>query len=373
MRVLLVQSGGPTTVLNASLAGALGILRAAGCETMGARDGARGLASGPYLPLAGPVPAWLPFAPGAALGAGRGGLDADQLAPVVRRLDAEGFGGCLLFGGNGTMALGAALLATSRALGTHLSVVGVPKTIDNDLEGTDHTPGYPSAASFVAAAVRDMADDLDAMAGFEDVRLIEVMGRRAGWLAGAAVLARRHPEDAPHFVLIPEVPVDIAAFVHAVGLRRTRGPVLVVVAEGVVNAQGRALGQHVLDPSGRTVVFSGAAQQLSAVLRARLGLRSRAESLGFLPRCLRLAQTARDRQEAQLLGARAAQALVGGEGGCMVGLAPAGRGVARVPLEAVAGRERRLPAEMRDLGQGFIRWLAPLVEAPSAWPPARLI
>ncbi len=372
MRVLLVQAGGPTTVLNASLAGALGVLRAAGCDTLGARDGARGLAAGAYLPVTGPVPAWLSASPGAALGAGRGGLDPDALGPVVRRLDADGYGGCLLFGGNGTMAMGAALAATSRSLGTSLAVVGVPKTIDNDLEGTDHTPGFPSAASFVVAAVRDMADDLEAMAGFEEVRLLEVMGRRAGWLAGAAVLARRHPEDAPHFVLIPEVPVDLDAFVGAVGLRRAQGPVLVVVAEGVVDTGGRALGQQPLDQSGRTVVLSGAAQQLAAALRARLGLRVRAESLGFLPRCLRSAQTARDRQEAHLLGARAAQALLAGAGGVMVGLA-GGHAVRHVPLEAVAGRERLLPAEMRDLGREFTRWLSPLVEAPSAWPPARLI
>lgn len=372
MRVLLAQCGGPTTVLNASLSGALASLRARGATALGAVDGARGLAQGDWRPLAGPVPAWLAWAPGAALGAGRGGLDPERVADIAQRLAAADIGGCLLFGGNGTMALAASLAERAHALGTGLTVVGVPKTIDNDLEGTDHTPGYPSAATFVAQAIRDLGDDLDAMAGFEDVRLIEVMGRRAGWLAAAAVLARRHPQDAPHLVLLPEEPLDAQAFVAAVRQRRRQGPVLVVVAEGVRDASGQPLAQQSLDAAGGPVVLGGAAQALAALVRAQLGLRARAESLGFLPRCLRLAQTARDRQEAGALGARAAEAVLAREGGTMMGLPPGG-GVRPVPLAAVAGRERFLPAEMRDLGPAWQGWLRPLLELPDTWPPARLI
>ncbi len=373
LRVLLAQCGGPTTVFNASLAGALGALRAAGAETWGVPAGARGLAEGRRFPIAGPVPVWLAAAPGAALGAGRGQIDAAGLVRVVADLRAHGFEGCLLSGGNGTMALGAALGAAAQAAGYPLRIVGVPKTIDNDMEGTDHTPGFPSAASFVAGAVRDLADDLQSMAGFEDVRLIEVMGRRAGWLAASAIAARRHPGDAPHFVLLPEEPLDPEAFIAEVRHRRAaEGPILGVVAEGACGLDGVPLGQQSLDGRGQGQVLGGAAANLAALLRDRLGLRVRAESLGFLPRCLRTAQTARDRQEASLLGAAAADALLAGRDGVMAGLAPGG-GVQEVPLREVGGRERRIPAEMRDLGPRFEAWLRPLLDLPPAWPPAQLI
>ncbi len=379
VRVALGQFGGPTTVLNASLTGAWAALQDAGAHVWGIVGGSRGLRAGRWVPLLEAPPSWLTTAPGAALGSGREPPNPSSTPALITNLARAGFDGLVLVGGNGTMALGAALQTAARVQGVPLAVAGVPKTIDNDLEGTDHTPGYPSAASFVASAVRDLGDDLASMAGFEDVRLIEVMGRGAGWLAGAGVLARRHPDDLPQVVLIPEVPLDLEAFTEEVARCHARdGVVLVVVAEGVRLAGQGPLGLHGLDAAGGTTVLGGAARALAEHLRQRLGLRVRAESLGFLPRCLRLAQTERDRREALLLGRVAAQALLQGRAGMMAALPPRTPGLPTldsvlVPLVEVGGRERRLPPEMLSLGPAFTQWLGPLLEIPEHWAPGSLV
>lgn len=365
MRILVGQFGGPTTVLNASLYGVLSELHALGAEAVGVRGGGRGLLAGDFASLSGPPPEWLLRCPGAALGAGRQALDPSAMGIVAGRLSAAGISGAVLLGGNGTMALAGAL-----ARATGVPVAGVPKTIDNDLWGTDHAPGYPSAASFVVQAVRDLATDLRAMAGFEDVRLVEVMGRRAGWLAGAAALARDHPEDLPQRILLPEIPLDPDALAEEIATwHRRDGSVLVVVAEGLTGPDGHLLGVQPLDGAGRATVLSGAARTLAEALRTRLPLTIRAESLGFLPRCLGGAATARDRQEAQALGRHAARAVLSGHAGVMAALDarrdPHGRcPLTEVPLADVGGRERPLPPEMRDLGASFTQWLSPLIEIP---------
>jgi 6-phosphofructokinase len=382
-RVLLGQFGGPTAVLNASLFGAWAELQAAGAEVWAVRGGPRGLAAGDLRPLGGPPPAWLCSTPGAALGAGRQLLEEGELEAVVADLRRRQVDAVVLAGGNGTMRLALGLEQAAQRRGVDLAVVGVPKTVDNDLEGTDHAPGYPSAATFVARAVHDLAVDLRAMAGFEDVRLVEVMGRRAGWLAAAAALARAHPEDLPQRILLPEVPLDPDAFCREVAeLHRRDGSVLVVVAEGVVGPDGLALANEPLDAAGRRRVLGGAARVLAELLRGRLGLAVRAESLGLLPRCLTGTATALDRAEAVALGRRAARVVLGGGGGVMVGLRPRtpgtppdppGEGCVEVALRAVAGRERRLPSEMRELGPAFIAWLRPLVDLPPSWPPFQVV
>jgi 6-phosphofructokinase 1 len=373
VRIAVGQFGGPTPVLNASLHGALEAIAAADGEALGIRGGARGLEAGDFLPLPGPPPGWLLQAPGAALGAGRHRLDGDGLRRALARLRAAGADGVLLCGGNGTMGLAAALEA--EAGGTPL-VGGIPKTIDNDLRGTDHAPGYPSAATFVASAFHDLGTDLRGMAGFEDVRLVEVMGRDAGWLTAAAALGRAGPGDAPQIVLLPELPVDPEALAARVAEQHARdGSVLVAVAEGVRGPDGRPLGAGALDPAGARPVLGGAARHLADGLRRRLGLGVRAESLGFLPRCLRAAATGRDRSEEEGVGRAAAAAVLAGRGGVMVSIPPRPEGgpasdYGVVPLREVAGRERLLPPGMRSGGEAFASWLRPLLG--SVPPPTRL-
>lgn len=383
MRLAVAQCGGPTAVLNASLYGVWEQARRSGLELWGVPGGPSGLLAGRLLPLSGPPPDWLRRAPGAALGAGRAPLTPQQASTLAQQLCRLGIDALVLIGGNGTMALAA-------ALASHLPVVGVPKTVDNDLQGTDHAPGYASAAHLVAQAVADLARDLVAMAGFEDVRVVEVMGRRAGWLAAASVLARRWPGDLPQLVLLPEVPVDLDALAARVGTcHREQGSVLLVVAEGIADPSGQPLGRSALDAAGQRAVYGGASQRIGDALRQRLGLAVRVDNLGLLPRCYSGAATARDRAEAQALGRHAVRVLQQGAQGVMVALpataevpfaghTPEGEATAitdpeQVPvtttaLERVAGLERYLPADYLPLGDAFVRWLRNLVPAPCTAP-----
>jgi len=287
--------------------------------------------------------------PGAVLGAGRRPWGPAETARALEVLAQEGVDVLVGIGGNGTMAL----LDELAARGAR--VVGVAKTIDNDVAGTDRAPGYRSAASFVARAFRALGADLQAMRGFEDVRVVEVMGRRAGWLVGAAVAG-----DPDVLVLPPERPVEWDGLLAEVRRRHAeRGSVLLAVGEGVRDAEGHELGSMALDAQGRTRVYGRAAAVVAERIRQDLGLAVRAESLGFLPRCFWA--TRDDRREARRVGRLAAAQACAGASGVMIGLSREGEPVA-VPLREVAGRERTLPAAFLDFGPAWRAWLDPLLD-----------
>ncbi len=349
MRVAVGQFGGPTPVFNETLAGVMTACVAAGVEAWGIWGGPRGLVAGDLRPLPAPLGAAPRRGPGAHLGAGRLPWGEAQRNMALHTLEAGGIDALVLIGGNGTMALAWDLAQACPGL----RVVGVPKTIDNDLAGTDRAPGYRSAATFTVQAAAALGHDLQAMAGFEDVRVVEVMGRRAGWLAASA---RVGWPDA--LVLLPEVPWDVDRLCEEVAQRHRSGPVLVVVAEGVRDAAGREIGRMATDAGGSRQVYGQAASVLAAALRTRLGLAVRAESLGFLPRCF--FATEADRQEAASTGARAVELLRSGVSGVMVSIGRDG-GLGEVPLGEVAGRDRLLPKAFRDLGRAWHDWLLPLL------------
>jgi 6-phosphofructokinase 1 len=164
-----------------------------------------------WLDLTNVDEAWLDAleaSPGMALGGGRDRLSSADFEAAVARLAARAVEAVFLIGGNGTMAAGRALSAHAARAGGSLRVVCIPKTVDNDVPGTDVCPGFPSAARFLVHAVRDIQIDATSMTGYEDVVLIETMGRHAGWLAAATTCARSKPHDAPHLVLVPEQSFD---------------------------------------------------------------------------------------------------------------------------------------------------------------------
>src|SRR5690606_19168510 len=138
------------------------------------------------------------------------------------------------------MAVTHRLAEVAAVNGYELAVIGVPKTIDNDLAGTDHAPGYGSAARFLALATRDTGRDLESMVTFDDVTILQTMGRDAGWLAAATVLGKERRDEAPHLVYVPELPFAEEQFLTEVEqVHRRLGRVFVVVAEGLRDAAGR--------------------------------------------------------------------------------------------------------------------------------------
>ena len=243
---VIVHSGGPTPVLNASLAGIVTECRkhpAIGA-IYGARHGNTGLIEDDFVDLSACEVEPLAFAPGSVLGSSRRKIEPheyERILDALRRRDAR-----YLFytGGNGSMETALALDRIARDAAFELCVVGIPKTIDNDITGTDHTPGYASCARFFAHAVRDVGEDNRALP--PPVEIIEVLGRNVGWVVAATALARHYEDDPPHLIYLPErgiTPDELCADVERV--YRRAGRCLVAVCEGQKDAAGGWFGAEI--------------------------------------------------------------------------------------------------------------------------------
>ncbi len=385
MNILILQCGGPTPVINATLAAliAAGQANSAVQQIWGCRAGWAGLAAGDWVALTALSArelAVLQQQPAAALSGGRIPLSAVLLPRALAQLAARQIDGVLVIGGNGTMAAAQKLAHHANAhqsptLGRPVRVVGVPKTVDNDLLGTDVAPGYGSAARWIAQTTRDIALDLQAMRTFDDVSVLEVMGRHVGWLAAAATLARQQPTDPPDLILLPEVSFDEADFLAKVAAIHARqGICLVVAAEGIRDAEGHflaeKLGRTEEDATGQRALglAPGVAPYLAQQIRAALGLRCRAIRPDVIQRSSSALASPVDRRLAMQVGEAALAAIAAGTTEVMIGLQRQGSAwsTARVPFADVVGRERSLPADYYaanryDLAPDFRAYAQPLV------------
>ena len=359
MNALVLQCGGPTAVVNITLAALVRQWSRLVPDAMlfGGSNGLGGLLSGDWRPLSCDE-SWLSRIEGEsgmALGGGRVRLREPELETAVMRLASQRIETLFLIGGNGTMAAGRAL---ARAGGGAVRVIGIPKTIDNDIPGTDVCPGFPSAARFLIECVRDIAADAGSMRGYEDVVLIEAMGRHSGWLAAATELARSSPHDAPHLVLIPEAPVDDELFLARVGAAHARsGLCVVTVAEGVRDGAGTFLAERCADrdaerdASGQIILgrSGGPLPYLASLVRERLGLRCRLVRPDVLQRCSRAHVTPLDRTVAAMAGGAAVDHAVQSPSRTPVMIALRQEADAwwteAVPLDHIRG-ERTLPAAL---------------------------
>lgn len=375
-RLAVVQSGGPTTVVNASL---LGFVEAAWpAEVVGILGGPAGLLRRSFRrirPLGEDsnegegllVGSQSARRPGALLGAGRYPFSSEDFDAAADALLGSGIDGIAFIGGNGTMYLADQLQKRFEAAGSGVAVAGVPKTVDNDLLGTDHSPGFPSGARFLLQAVRALDLDHQAMSSIEQVRIVEVLGRRTGWLAVASTLARRSA-DGPHLVYVPEAPFDEMAFLKQVEATvLDRGRAFVVVSEGLSRDDGPGrFASMVYDRP----MAGGVGHVLAESVRSSLGFGVRAEVLGVVQHCASWAVSRRDRFEARELGDEAAHLLLEGIGGKMVGLAEGPSSgcssTVTVDLGEVAGKTRPVPAKWLpgvagQIDPSFADWLRPLL------------
>ncbi|WP_091253060.1 6-phosphofructokinase [Micromonospora matsumotoense] len=364
MRLLIGQTGAPTSVVNASLRGFLDA--AAEHDVLALRGGPDGLVEGRFTPVtAADVPVAATRQGGSWLGAGRRAVTEADLDVALDVLAANGIDGVALIGGNGTMALLHALAGRAAARGHELTVVGIPKTVDNDLVGIDHSPGYGSAARYLTTIVPDLARDHAAMAGVEPVRIVETLGRSVGWLALAATWHRDDPAHAPHLVLIPELRFDRPAFLASVqAALHTHGRAFVVVSEGAVPELTDEPFEAV---NHSRIILGGVSRALASLVRTELAVAARGEVLGMAQRSAGALASDVDRTEATEAGRHAAKLLADRATGLMVGLhrRPGGTGYDPVPLAEVAGRTRPVPPRWRttqpaDLGD-FHDWLSPLL------------
>ena len=364
-KLLVGQSGGPTPVINASLAGV--ILSAQSYREI---DGIYGMAHGIEGALKDDLIDLnqesrqtienLLVTPASALGSCRHKINDAEYERILTICRAHNIRHFVYIGGNDSMDTCQRISSLARASGYEMQVMGVPKTIDNDLAVTDHCPGYGSAARFMALATHDAGLDLEAMATFEDVSILEAMGRNAGWLAAASGLAKLSEEDAPHLVYIPELAFDEGAFLDAiVSVHDRLKRVFVVVCEGVRYADGDFVGSRQMkeskDAFGHTLntFTTGVAAYLADLVREKLGLRARFLRPVIIGRAMSACVSEVDRQEAYQVGQEAVRQLAANQTGLMVTLnrvssspylcAP---GVA--PLERVANAEKLLPREFMD-------------------------
>jgi len=358
--VAIAQTGAPTAVVNRSLAGFIDTVGDA--SVLFARGGPDALVDGIFTEER-PEPAELART-GSWLRGGRRAVTSDDLDAIVESLAGAGVTALALIGGNGTMAFLGAISGRAREIGAPLRVVGIPKTVDNDIVAVDHTPGFPSAARFLAATATDMARDHEAMAGIEKVRVVEVMGRDTGWLALAASFHDHDPDCAADLVLIPELEFELDAVLAEIDRALTaNGRAFVIVSEGVAPELTR---QPVKAKNHTQLIQGGIARVLADAASDSLGITARGEVLGTAQRCNSAMISPIDAREAHLLGELAGRWLLDDQGltDVMAALDHEGNAVA-IPLTEVGGHVRAVPPEWcstdpRDL-QMFHNWLSPLV------------
>ena len=400
--ILVGQSGGPTAAINASLAGVIAQAREAGCRVTGMRHGIQGFLAGRTVDLAQALPdegalALLLRTPASWLGSCRYKLPSlDDMAfydDAFARLEQAGIDAVLYIGGNDSMDTIAKLGAHGRRAGSPIRFIGVPKTIDNDLVGTDHTPGYGSAAKFVATATGELFRDADVY-DLKSVTFVEIMGRDAGWLAGAAALAGEPGAGRPDLVLLPEVPLDEDALLARISdLLASKNTVMVGVSEGVRTADGRLIAAQTVaagtgtDEFGHLAQLSGTSRYLAGVTKARLGVKTRAVELSTLQRCASHVASKTDLDEARELGRLGVRAALDGQSVKMCALervsdAPYETRPALLDVLEVANKVKPVPrawisADGMDVTANFERYARPLIagEEPMTYVdgiPARL-
>jgi len=386
--LLVAQSGGPTSVINASVAG---VIQEAGrheCieEIYGGLNGILGILNEQLIDLGDEkrsAIAGLKCTPAAALGTCRYKIDFKRKPEAAARdmnrlfqvFQAHNIRYFFYAGGNDSQDTAHKIHEQAIARGYDLRVIGVPKTIDNDLPHTDHCPGYGSVIKYNAATTMEIALDVGAMATDDGACcLIEVMGRSAGWIAAGTVLAKRHADDAPHIILVPEVPLDEEAFLKRVEEIADRlRYCVVVVGEGLRNQKGEeiAADKSRVDAFGHPVL-SGAAEHLAELVQGRLKLKTRTVKLGYAQRCAAHYASATDAEEAAACGETAVRAAVSGQSGFMVKIVRTANNpyrwtTALQPLGDIANVEHLVPRDwISEDGflpnEKFIEYARPLAE-----------
>ena len=386
--LLVAQSGGPTAVINASVAGVIQEAGKHACieEIYGGLNGIFGILNETLVDLneekAKSIEG-LKHTPAAALGTCRYKLDfkkkPEKAAQDMDRLFAVFQAHNIRFffyaGGNDSQDTTNKIHQEAVKRGWEMRCIGIPKTIDNDLPHTDHCNGYGSVIKYNATTVMEVACDVRSMATDDgSCCIIEVMGRAAGWIAAGTVLAKRQPSDAPHIILLPEIPFDEAKFLARV--KETVAELkycIIVTGEGIKHPNGEEVGvdKTRVDAFGHAVL-GGAADRLAEIVQGRMNLKTRTVKLGYAQRAAAHFASATDVAEAVACGETAVRAAVGGKSGYMVKLVRMETNPYRwttdiQPLDDIANVEHFLPRDwITEDGflpnEKFITYARPLIE-----------
>ena len=371
--LLVVHGGGPTAVLNASL---YGVIREAQAspdiqKIYGAIGGSEAILTENFLDMGELEDEKIELllqTPGTAIGSSRFPLEQEQYEAMVDILKKNNIKYVLFNGGNGSMDTCGKVSKVCEGEGIY--VVGIPKTMDNDISIIDHAPGFPSAAKYIATVTKEVGADVKSLP--IHVCVIEAMGRNAGWITAASALARKNPGDAPHLIYLPERNFNEEEFLEDVKkLYEELGGVVVVVSEGLRNEKGESIVPPIFK-TDRAVYYGDVSAYLAELVIKKLGIKARSEKPGLCGRTSMLLQSEADRQEAILVGREAVKAALAGQTGVMVGIKrKAGETyeveTPLIPIEEVMLNERVMPEEYinergNDITEHFVQWCRPLID-----------
>ena len=380
--ILVAHGGGPTTVINASLFGVIdeAMRQSSSGKVFGAIHGVEGVLNDELIELSSQDQKQLlllPYTPASAIGSCRRKLtDADypRILEVLKKHDI----GCFFYnGGNDSMDTCNKISKYMKKVGYECRVMGIPKTIDNDLFGTDHCPGYASAAKYIATSIMEVSRDAHVYdTGM--ITIIECMGRHAGWLTAAAALANE-AEPCCDFIYLPEVDFDMDKFVADVSKRyEEKKNCIVAVSEGIHYSDGAFVSEaktSSTDGFGHAQL-GGLAHRLAGIVSAATGAKVRGIELSLLQRCAAHCASATDIEEAFQCGKVAVESALRGETGKMVGMVCKRDGGYSVSYELfdlrrVANAEKKIPLEWITsdnayVTDAFIDYCTPLLEGQTA-------
>lgn len=381
--MIIGQSGGPTAVINSSLAGAIDYAFSNDeiGTVYGMINGIEGLLEENLINLSNTFENMpyelnrLKLTPAMFLGSCRYKLSGkkEEFERVIEILRKYDIGYFVYIGGNDSMDTVQKLSDYTISNGIDIKVVGVPKTIDNDLNGIDHSPGFGSAAKYIASCVREVAYDTS-IYSIKSVHIIEAMGRNAGWLTAASALARQEDMVAPHLIYLPEITFSVEQFVNDVKAQLEKyNSIIVVVSEGVRDEQGNYISSKnaTTDDFGHAQL-SGTAAYLKTVIEKEIGCKVRALEPSVIQRSAGHISSLTDVEEAFNLGGVAVKAAVNGKSGVFSTI----RRISDKPysieytvenVNVVANTEKKVPRswinqEGNDVTQEMINYLRPLIE-----------
>ena len=372
--LVIVHGGGPTAVINASLYGAVEEAKKHPEveHIYAAKNGTGGLLKGEIIDLTNEPEeklALLLQTPGSAIGTSRDALEAPEYEKMAQILKEKEISCVLMNGGNGTMDTCGKLYKACQAAGGDVRVMGIPKTMDNDIAITDHSPGYGSAALYMAQSTAELCADVKGLA--IHVVVLEASGRNAGWITAASALAADQGGDGPDLIYLPERPFDEDQFVADVEelLKKKKG-IVVVASEGLHDKDGKPIVEPIFKV-GRATYFGDVGTHLAGVVIKRLGYKARGEKPGLLGRCSIYMQSKVDRDEAQLAGEIACREVLKGTTGKMVAFKRISTEPYKVEpflvdIDEVMMYERTMPDEfINEKGNGvteaFKEWARPLL------------
>ncbi len=376
---LIGQSGGPTAAINASLAGVIeNALKADEIDTVyGAVNGIKGLLREDFINLNKIFfdkenIELLKQTPSSFLGSCRYKLAKEEHEKVIDILKKNNIGYFFYIGGNDSMDT---VMQLSQIAGHDIKIIGIPKTIDNDLAVTDHCPGFGSCAKYISTVLSEVAID-SACYDIKNVTILEIMGRNAGWLTASSALARINGGGAPHLIYLPEVPFDIDKFIEDVKkCLETTDSVVIAVSEGIKDKSG----EYIASASSETKEdkfghkqLGGAGKTLENIIKDTLGIKVRSIELNTPQRCAAHIASLTDIEESVSIGKSGVNAALSGQTGKMMIFKRANSENYTLTIESeditkIANVEKKIPSEYineqgNDVTDEFIKYALPLIQ-----------